>query len=99
MKDLSYTDYLTGIGKRLARARENAGYPQEALVEKTGCSAITISRWENGHTAMKAVDTIKVTQALGISADYLLGTIKPEAQDAEILGSLSQKEKTLLQIY
>lgn len=95
MKDLSYTDYLTGIGKRLAMTRENAGYSQEALAEKTGYSAITISRWENGHTAMKAVDIIKVTQALGISADYLLGTVKPEAQAVEMLKNLSQKQKNL----
>lgn len=52
MKDLLYIEYLTEIGKRLAQTREKAGYSQEMLAEKAGCSVITISRWENGHTAM-----------------------------------------------
>lgn len=76
MKDLLYIEYLTGIGKRLAQTREEAGYSQEVLAEKTGCSVITISRWENGHTAMSVVDIIKVAHALKVSTDYLLGIAK-----------------------
>ena len=96
MKDLLYIEYLTGIGKRLAQIREKAGYSQEMLAEKAGCSAITVSRWENGHTAMKAVDIIKVTQALGISADYLLGIGKPGKQEVKIIPGLSTEQKNFV---
>lgn len=96
MKDLLYIECLNGIGKRLAQAREKAGYSQDVLAEKTGYSAITISRWENGHTAMKAVDIIKVTQALGISADYLLGTVEPGKQAEKIIAGLSTEQKNLV---
>lgn len=60
-------------GERLTRIREEQGYSQEWMAEKVGCSVITISRWENGHTQMKAKDISKVCTVLGISADYLLG--------------------------
>ena len=96
MKDLLYIECLTGIGKRLAQAREKAGYSQDALAEETGYSAITISRWENGHTAMKAVDIIKVTQVLGISADYLLGTLESGRQEAKLIASLNTEQKNLV---
>ena len=96
MKDLLYIEYLSGIGKRLALAREKAGYSQDALAEETGYSAITVSRWENGHTAMKAVDIIKVTQVLGISADYLLGTLKSGRQEAKLIASLNAGQKNLV---
>lgn len=96
MKDLLYIECLNGIGKRLAQAREKAGYSQDALAEETGYSAITISRWENGHTAMKAVDIIKVTQALRISADYLLGTMKFGKQEAKVTAGLSAEQKNLV---
>ncbi len=96
MKDLLYIECLTGIGKRLAQAREKAGCSQDMLAEKTGCSVITISRWENGHTAMKAVDIIRVTQALGISADYLLGTVKYDEQVAKITEGLNTEQKSFV---
>lgn len=96
MKDLLYIECLTEIGKRLAQAREKAGYSQDALAEETGYSAITISRWENGHTSMKAVDIIKVTQALGVSADYLLGTMKLGKQEAKVISGLSAEQKNLV---
>lgn len=96
MKDLLYIEYLTGIGKRLAQAREKAGYSQNALAEETGYSAITISRWENGHTAMSVVDIIKVAQALEVSADYLLGIARPGKQEVKIIPGLSTEQKNFV---
>lgn len=96
MKDLLYIEYLTGIGKRLAQAREKAGYSQEILAEKAGCSVITISRWENGHTAMNVVDIIKVAQVLEISTDYLLGIAKPGKQEVKIIPGLSIEQKNFV---
>lgn len=96
MKDLLYIECLIEIGKRLVHAREKAGYSQEMLAEKTGFSAITISRWENGHTAMSVVDIIKMTQVLGVLADYLLGIARPGKQEVEIIQGVSVEEKNLV---
>ena len=96
MKDLLYIKCLIEIGKRLVHAREKAGYSQEMLAEKAGCSVITISRWVNGHTAMSVVDIIKMTQVLGVSADYLLGIVRPGKQEVEIIQGLSVEEKNLV---
>lgn len=96
MKDLLYIECLSEIGKRLAQAREKAGYSQNALAEKTGYSAIMVSRWENRHTVMKAVDIIKVAQTLGISADYLLGTLESGKQKSKLIASLNTEQKNLV---
>lgn len=96
MEDLLYIEYLTGIGKRLAQTREKAGYSQEMLAEKAGCSVITISRWENGHTAMNVVDIIKMAQILGVSADYLLGIAKTGKQEVKIIPGLSTEQKNFV---
>lgn len=84
------------IGERLRKEREKAGYSQEAFAEKIGCCAITISRWENGHTPMKAMDIIKVAESLDISADYLLGIKGNEDTYADIIGSLSFYNKEIV---
>ena len=70
------------------QAREGHGYSQEWLAEKVGCSVITISRWENGHTQMKGEDISKVCMVLGVSADYLLGL--PVKTDLGLLEGLNK---------
>lgn len=64
---------LQEVGENLMRARVKAGLKQETLAEMLDCTAITLSRWENGHNAMKANDIIQVVELLGISVDELLG--------------------------
>lgn len=76
--------------ERLTQVREEHGYSQEGLAEKVGCSVITISRWENGHTQMKGEDISKVCMVLGISADYLLGL--PVKTDLGLLEGLNESE-------
>lgn len=84
------------IGERLKKAREKVGYSQEAFAEKIGCCAITISRWENGHTPMKAVDIIKITEALNISADYLLGIKREEVTLEDMIRNLDFSEQQIV---
>lgn len=78
------------VGERLTQVREEHGHSQEGLAEKVGCSVITISRWENGHTQMKGEDISKVCMVLGISADYLLGL--PVKTDLGLLEGLNESE-------
>ena len=66
-----YNEYE--VGERLSKIREREGFSQEGLAEKLGCSVITISRWENGQSNMKAADAFNICNALNISTDYLLG--------------------------
>jgi transcriptional regulator with XRE-family HTH domain len=57
-------------GKRLKWARERRGITQEELAEKLGVSLRTITRYEN----QSGDDLLRdVSQALDVSADYLLG--------------------------
>ena len=84
------------IGERLRKARDEAGYSQEAFAERIGCCAITISRWENGHTPMKTMDIIKITEALNISADYLLGIKKQEDTVIDLLNGLSTSNREIV---
>lgn len=84
------------IGERLRKAREEAGYSQEAFAEKIGCCAITISRWENGHTPMKDVDVIRIAEILSLSADYLLGIEKQKEPLADMLDGLSTYNKEIV---
>ncbi len=84
------------IGERLGKAREEAGYSQEVFAEKIGCCAITISRWENGHTPMKAVDIIRIAEILSISADYLLGIERQEDTVIDMLNGMSPSNREIV---
>lgn len=84
------------IGERLSKAREEAMYSQETFAEKIGCCAITISRWENGHTPMKAADIIRISETLDISADYLLGIEKQEDIFADMFKGLTYSNREIV---
>lgn len=84
------------IGERLRQEREKAGYSQEAFAELMDCCAVTISRWENGHTPMKDVDVIRIAEILSLSADYLLGIEKQKEPLADMLDGLSAYNKEIV---
>lgn len=86
---------LLRIGERLAWMRENAGYSQEALAEKLGCCAITISRWENGHTPMKVMDIVNIADILDVSADFLLD-IETSVEGSDYMAGLNQKQQRIV---
>ena len=86
---------LFRIGERLAWLRENSGYSQEALAERLGCCAITISRWENGHTPMKVMDIVKIVDILDASADFLLD-IETSVEDSDYMVGLNQKQQRIV---
>ena len=83
------------IGERLVWLRENSGYSQEALAERLGCCAITISRWENGHTPMKVMDIVKIVDILDASADFLLD-IETSVEDSDYMVGLNQKQQRIV---
>lgn len=60
-------------GDRLARIRELRRISQADLAEMVGLGLQQIYRYENGKTEPDGDVVAKIAQALGTSADYLLG--------------------------
>ena len=61
------------FGKQLQKYRERAGFSQENLAEVIGCSTIFISYIERGIKSPSLDTLIKLSNALNISVDILLG--------------------------
>lgn len=62
----------TSIGKRIKVAREKCGYTQEQLSDIVGVSPMHISVIERGVKPPKLDTFLRIANALGVSADYLL---------------------------
>lgn len=72
------SEELVMLGERIRSRRMELCMSQEALAEKTGISANTVSRIEGGQMSVTIGIFIKLVQALETDADKLLG-ILPEA--------------------
>ncbi len=64
---------LMELGDRIRSRRENAHMSQETLAEKAGISANTVCRIEGGQMAMSIRTFMKLTKALSVDANQLLG--------------------------
>ncbi len=60
------------MGKRIADCRKQQNISQEYLAEKTGLSVQAVSTAERGTKALRPENLLKISRALGVSADYLL---------------------------
>lgn len=63
---------LQEIGKRIVDRRKQLGLTQEALAERADVTTQFVSYAESGKRAMRPVNLLKISEALGVSADYLL---------------------------
>ena len=63
---------LQEIGQRIVERRKKLGLTQEALAEKGDMTTQFVSYAEAGKRAMRPENLLKVSLALGVSADYLL---------------------------
>lgn len=63
---------LKEIGQRIAERRKQLGLTQEALAEKGEMTTQFVSYAESGKRAMRPENLLKISFALGVSADYLL---------------------------
>lgn len=66
---------LVALGERIRERRMEMRLSQEALAEKAGISANTVSRIEGGQMAMGIGTFINLVQAMDADADSLLGII------------------------
>ena len=63
---------LQEIGKRILDRQKQLGLRQEALAEKAEVTTQFVSYAESGKRAMRPENLLKISEALGVSADYLL---------------------------
>jgi transcriptional regulator with XRE-family HTH domain len=62
------------LGRRLRLVRRAKNYTQHELAQMSGMNAISLSRLESGNAEHAYARTVRdLAQALGVSADYLLG--------------------------
>lgn len=63
---------LQEIGQRIIERRKKLGLTQEALAEKGDMTTQFVSYAESGKRAMRPENLKKISNALDVSADYLL---------------------------
>src|SRR5256885_17146151 len=63
---------MVGIGERVRAKREGLKLTQEALAREVGVTHQHISRIEGDHAAPSTDLVVKLSQRLGVTADYLL---------------------------
>ncbi len=61
------------LGERLALARHEVGLTQEQLAEKLGVTQRVITYWEREPVALRSEQLAALADALGVTADFLLG--------------------------
>ena len=74
----------TPLGQRMADAREKAGLTQTALGQKLRVSQRVIANWERKPVALRAEQLAALADALGVTADYLLG--RPNTKQPAVKG-------------
>lgn len=72
----------TEFQERLRKMREARGFTQADLAKKTGLQAAAISHFETAQRAPSFDNLRKLSDALNVSVDYLLGRID-EAQHGQ----------------
>ena len=76
----------TIFGVRLRELREARGWTQEEVAERAGLAASVVSHFETGVRGKPSADNlVKISKALGVTADYLLGrSAQPEVSDERV---------------
>ena len=59
---------------RIQEAREAHGWTQERLANELGTTQQTVQRWETGAVDPKISKVIAISELLGVTVSYLLGT-------------------------
>lgn len=61
------------ISKRMAELREQKGWSQSELEEKSGVSRVMIGKYERGEASPSIEGAKRIADAFGVSLDYLAG--------------------------
>lgn len=79
---------------RIREAREARGWTQEQLASALATTQQTVQRWESGAVDPKASVILGISEALGITVSYLVGTDDPPSARA-----MTDDERRLLEMY
>lgn len=60
------------IGRQLQLAREQAGWSQEQMAAKIGCSQSTLSNYEKGKRRIYLAQLEKISEALNLPVEFFL---------------------------
>lgn len=72
------------IGSRIGQVREKHGLTQADLASLIGESPRTVTHWENATRDIRTESLIKLSKALDVSADCLLGLSDMESPDKDL---------------
>ena len=72
------------IGKRIHKKRKELGMTQDDLADRSGLSQSFLTCVERGEKGLGYDSIIKICDALGTSADYLLTGILPQKESGYI---------------
>ena len=86
-------------GTNLKKLRDEYGYTQEALAQKTGFSIRSISAWESGRDYPNGENLITLADLFHVSADYILDRTDFKSAEKDFIGNytgLSDKSVEVL---
>lgn len=84
------------IGKRIVSLREKKQWNQREFAKRINLNVSVMNRIELGERSVRDHELLKISEALGVTADYLLG--KTEHPNFTEGMSLSEKTEKLLEI-
>ena len=68
----------TELGSQIAVARKEKGFTQQELADALGVTQRVITYWEREPVALKPEQMSALADALGVTADFLLGRERPK---------------------
>lgn len=80
----------TEFGKRLCEMRERAGLSQQQLAERVGVSQRAYSYWERYAVTLRPDQLLKLSEALGISVEELVGSAQARRKGTGPTGKMKQ---------
>lgn len=86
---IEYDKTLSNMGKRIVEKRKQLGLSQEELAEKAGITVQMLSTAERGAKGMRPINLWKISDALGVSTDYLLKGVIYEVDDINLINKIS----------
>ncbi len=76
----------TSFGERLTTARQQAGLTQQQLADRLATSQRAIAHWERKPVALRPEQLLALADALGVTADFLIGRAPGKKRGAGPVG-------------
>ncbi|MEM8566963.1 MAG: helix-turn-helix transcriptional regulator [Bacteroidota bacterium] len=83
---------MSNIGERIIQLRKAKNWSQEDLAKQINASRVMIGNYERGGNAPSIEVLLKLSNALDVSLDYLVGEGKMAAYDKDVLKRIEDIE-------